>query len=54
MYKLIYCDIVILRGESIPELKACIAHRQTRQEALRKIEIAKNLWIECALEDGLE
>ncbi len=39
---------------SIPELKGCIAHGQTREEALKEIEIAKNLWIECALEDGEE
>ena len=39
---------------SIPELKGCIAHGQTKEEALREIEIAKNLWIECALEDGEE
>ncbi len=39
---------------SIPELKGCIAHGETREEALKEIEIAKNLWIECALEDGEE
>ena len=39
---------------SIPELKGCMAHGQTREEALKELEIAKNLWIECALEDGEE
>lgn len=37
---------------SIPELMGCIAHGKTRIEALQEIEIAKNLWLECALEDG--
>ncbi len=39
---------------SIPELKGCMADGRTREEALKEIEIAKNLWIECALEDGEE
>lgn len=37
---------------SVPELSGCMAHGKTREEALREIEIAKNLWIECVLEDG--
>ena len=39
---------------SVPELKGCIAHGQTKEEALKEIETAKNLWIECALENGEE
>ncbi len=39
---------------TVPELAGCMAHGKTREEALREIEIAKNLWIECAMEDGEE
>lgn len=38
---------------SIPELPGCMAHGETREEALKEIEIAKNLWIETAKEEGL-
>lgn len=38
---------------SIPELQGCMAHGETKEEALKEIEIAKELWIETALEDGL-
>ncbi len=37
---------------SIPELPGCMAHGETKEQALREIEIAKELWIETALEDG--
>lgn len=37
---------------SIPELPGCMAHGETREEALKEIDIAKDLWIETALEDG--
>lgn len=39
---------------SVPELPGCMAHGKTKEEALKEIEIAKNLWIESALEDGEE
>ena len=39
---------------NILELKGCMADGRTREEALRELEIAKNLWIETALEDGEE
>lgn len=37
---------------SIPELPGCMAHGETREEALKEIDIAKKLWIESAIEDG--
>ncbi len=37
---------------SIPELPGCMAHGETKEQVLREIEIAKELWIETALEDG--
>lgn len=37
---------------SVPELPGCMAHGRTREQALKEIEIAKELWIETALEDG--
>lgn len=38
---------------SIPELPGCMAHGDTKEDALKEIKIAKELWIETALEDGL-
>ena len=38
---------------SIPELPGCMAHGETKEQALKEIDIAKNLWIETAKEDGL-
>jgi len=37
---------------SIPELPGCMAHGETKEEALKEIDIAKELWIETAKEDG--
>lgn len=37
---------------NIPELPGCMAHGSTREQALKEIEIAKELWIETAIEDG--
>ena len=38
---------------SVPELQGCMAHGETKEEALKEIEVAKELWIETALKDGL-
>ena len=38
---------------SVPELQGCMTHGETKEEALKEIEIAKELWIETAKEDGL-
>lgn len=37
---------------SVPELPGCMAHGNTKEQALKEIETAKELWIETALEDG--
>jgi len=37
---------------SIPELPGCMAYGETKEEALKEIDMAKELWIETALEDG--
>ncbi len=39
---------------SIPELKGCMAHGETKEQALKEIETAKELWVQTALEDGAE
>jgi predicted RNase H-like HicB family nuclease len=37
----------------IPELEYCSAFRDTPKEALSEITVAKQLWLEVALERGL-
>lgn len=37
---------------SVPELPGCMAHGETKEEALKEIEVVKDMWIESALEDG--
>lgn len=37
---------------SVPELSGCMAHGETKEEALKEIEVVKDMWIESALEDG--
>lgn len=32
--------------------RSCMAHGETKEEALREIEIAKELWLETAREEG--
>ncbi len=36
----------------IPDLKHCSAFGTTRQEALAEVEIAKELWLETAKQEG--
>jgi predicted RNase H-like HicB family nuclease len=36
----------------VPELPGCMAHGQTRMEALQNVEDAADLWLEAALETG--
>ena len=36
----------------IPDLEFCSAHGQTPEEAVKEVNIAKQLWLECAREDG--
>ena len=37
---------------SVPQLRGCMAHGATPEEALREIAIAQELWLEVAAEDG--
>lgn len=37
---------------SAPDLQGCIAHGYTREEALSELQIAIELWLEKAVEDG--
>ncbi len=37
---------------SIPELPGCMAHGDTREQALREISIASRLWVETARDLG--
>ncbi|MCM1499279.1 MAG: type II toxin-antitoxin system HicB family antitoxin [Clostridium sp.] len=39
---------------SIPELQGCMAHGETREKALKEIEIAENLWLESAKDMNIE
>lgn len=39
---------------SIPELPGCMAHGKTKEQALKEIDIAKDLWIETAKEERLQ
>ena len=37
----------------VPELRGCMAHGSTRQDAIRNAEDAIKFWIKTAKEDGL-
>ncbi len=39
---------------SFPELPGCLTSGETLEEALTNAEDAKKIWLEAALEDGLE
>lgn len=38
----------------VKELKDCMSHGETIQEAFDEIEVAKRLWIETAIDHGFE
>lgn len=38
---------------SIPELQGCMAHGDTKEQALKEIEIVCDMWLETAREEGL-
>ena len=38
----------------IPELSGCMAHGDTPEDAIKEIQVALELWLEVAEEDGLE
>lgn len=37
----------------IPDLRYCSAHGDTADEAVREVQIAKELWLETAVEKGI-
>ena len=37
----------------VPELPGCLAHGDTQDKALKEIQVAMDLWIETAHEDGV-
>lgn len=39
---------------SVPELQGCMAHGETKEEALKEIEIAEALWLESAKDMNIE
>ena len=39
---------------SVPELQGCMAHGETREEALKEIEVAENLWLASAKDMNIE
>jgi len=39
---------------SVPELQGCMAPGETREEALKEIEIAEALWLESAKDMDIE
>lgn len=38
----------------VPELPGCLAHGDTQDKALKEIQVAMDLWIETAHEDGVQ
>jgi predicted RNase H-like HicB family nuclease len=38
----------------VPDLKSCSAHGATPEEALAEVQIAMELWLEVAIERGIE
>lgn len=49
-----YDDVDKIYIASIPELQGCMAHGKTKEQALKELEIACELWIETAKESGQE
>jgi predicted RNase H-like HicB family nuclease len=39
---------------SIPELRGCISHGNTPEDAIAELHTAMELWLETALENGTE
>lgn len=39
---------------SVPELEGCMAHGSTPEMATKEIQVACELWLETAREDGIE
>lgn len=49
-----YDEVDKIYVASIPELQGCMAHEETKEEALAEIEIVRDMWIQTAKEKGLE
>ena len=49
-----YDDIDNIYVASIPELRGCMAHGNTQEEAMKEIKVALELWLETAKESGLD
>lgn len=49
-----YDSIDCIYIASIPELQGCMAHGHTKEEAVREINIVKDMWIETARDMGEE
>ncbi|MCD8370115.1 MAG: type II toxin-antitoxin system HicB family antitoxin [Clostridiales bacterium] len=49
-----YDDVDHIYVASIPELPGCMAHGKTREQAIREIGVACDLWIETASEMGID
>lgn len=37
---------------SVPELEGCIAHGTTQEEAIKEIQLACEMWLDAARENG--
>ena len=49
-----YDEIDNIYVASVPELDGCMAHGKTQADAVREINVAMELMIECMLENGEE
>jgi predicted RNase H-like HicB family nuclease len=47
-----YDNIDNIYVASVPELEGCMAHGNTREEAMKEIQVAMQLWLEVAEECG--
>ena len=55
------CEIIIFWSEhdnsfiaEIPELKGCIAHGETHDDALKQVKVVANEWMKIAKKEGWE
>ena len=49
-----YCDIDKIYVAKVLELDGCMAHGSTPEEAAKEIQVAMELWLEVAEEEGME
>ena len=48
-----YCSIDNIYVAKVAELNGCMAHGDTPEEAVKEIQIAMDLWLEVAREEGI-